>query len=151
MIFVFWQEIDLGFASGVKALRSSCFGDQSNDWKLLVPSEVRIKLRNNASLLTIGLTYFQKRCFQPSLVRATFKQEELFECSRTALTCAKPPEIWIVVFTSHWELPEFILGLVICTVRSLFVPRSDEDWKGTGSKECWPIGDWLFTNWQSCS
>ena len=53
----------MGFASGVKAFRSSCFGDQSNDWKLLVPSEVRIKLRNNASLLTIVLTYFQKKMF----------------------------------------------------------------------------------------
>lgn len=38
------KEIDLGFASGVKAFRSSCFGDQSNDWKLLVPSEFAVCL-----------------------------------------------------------------------------------------------------------
>jgi len=34
------QNIDLGYASGVKVFRTSCFGDQENDWKLLVPSEV---------------------------------------------------------------------------------------------------------------
>ena len=39
-VFSFLQEIDLGYASGVKALRTSYFGDRENGWKLLVPSEV---------------------------------------------------------------------------------------------------------------
>lgn len=36
---LYFQDIDLGYASGVKVFRTSCFGDQENDWKLLVPSE----------------------------------------------------------------------------------------------------------------
>ena len=42
------QEVDLGYASGVRAFRTSCFGNQENDWKLLVPSEVRRKHENGA-------------------------------------------------------------------------------------------------------
>ncbi|KAJ7384995.1 hypothetical protein OS493_018684 [Desmophyllum pertusum] len=38
------KDIDLGYASGVKALRTSFFGDQENDWKLLVPSEFAVCL-----------------------------------------------------------------------------------------------------------
>lgn len=38
--FYFSQEIDLGFASGVKTFKTNYFGDQKNDWKLLVPTEV---------------------------------------------------------------------------------------------------------------
>lgn len=37
---LYFQDIDLGYVSGVKVFRTSCFGDQENDWKLLVPSEV---------------------------------------------------------------------------------------------------------------
>ena len=40
LLLFFLQEIDLGYASGVKALRTSYFGDRENDWKLLVPAEV---------------------------------------------------------------------------------------------------------------
>jgi len=38
------KDIDLGYASGVKVFRTSCFGDQENDWKLLVPSEFAVCL-----------------------------------------------------------------------------------------------------------
>lgn len=38
------KDIDLGYASGVKVFRTSCFGDQENDWKLLVPSELAVCL-----------------------------------------------------------------------------------------------------------
>ncbi|XP_015780112.1 PREDICTED: pyruvate dehydrogenase phosphatase regulatory subunit, mitochondrial-like [Acropora digitifera] len=34
------QVVDLGYASGVRTFRTSCFGNQANDWQLLVPSEV---------------------------------------------------------------------------------------------------------------
>lgn len=38
------KEIDLGFASGVKTFRTNYFGDQKNDWKLLVPVEFAVSL-----------------------------------------------------------------------------------------------------------
>lgn len=34
------QVIDLGYASGVRIFRTSCFGNQAHDWQLLLPSEV---------------------------------------------------------------------------------------------------------------
>ncbi|KAL9975914.1 hypothetical protein ACROYT_G013133 [Oculina patagonica] len=38
------KNIDLGYAMGVMTFRTSCFGDQENDWKLLVPSEFAVCL-----------------------------------------------------------------------------------------------------------
>lgn len=38
------KEIDLGFASGVKTFKTNYFGDQKNDWKLLVPTEFAVSL-----------------------------------------------------------------------------------------------------------
>lgn len=38
------KEIDLGFAPGVKMFRTNYFGDQKNDWKLLVPVEFAVSL-----------------------------------------------------------------------------------------------------------
>ncbi|XP_068739509.1 pyruvate dehydrogenase phosphatase regulatory subunit, mitochondrial-like [Montipora capricornis] len=36
--------MDLGYASGVRIFRTSCFGNQDNDWMLLVPSEFAVCL-----------------------------------------------------------------------------------------------------------
>lgn len=38
------QVVDLGYASGVRTFRTSCFGNQANDWQLLVPSEFAVCL-----------------------------------------------------------------------------------------------------------
>ncbi|XP_074618291.1 pyruvate dehydrogenase phosphatase regulatory subunit, mitochondrial-like isoform X4 [Acropora palmata] len=38
------QVVDLGYASGVRIFRTSCFGNQANDWQLLVPSEFAVCL-----------------------------------------------------------------------------------------------------------
>lgn len=38
------QLMDLGYASGVRIFRTSCFGNQDNDWMLLVPSEFAVCL-----------------------------------------------------------------------------------------------------------
>lgn len=46
------KEVDLGYASGVRAFRTSCFGNQENDWKLLVPSEFAVCLYRD--LMEVG-------------------------------------------------------------------------------------------------